>query len=394
MTPPPTYGGPNSESSTEERHISPASRHHNSPIPAKYVSAPQNSNRHHFGYKINNPTICAEHQRVFLLIAVLTAPGNVGRRMAIRDTWGASYNLPNYAMPVIFLLGDTSDFTAQTDIHSENKIYADIVQETFVDTYFNMTLKTVMAYKWARTFCSKADFVLVTTDSVLVDTFKLAPYLLTQRPQADTHFNLCHLVQCCQPAGLHHHTHSSSPFNTEDTPLELQYGGRAYPAYCLGNAYVLPSTVINQMYVMSLDTPIFAPYHAYVGVLAEKLGLYFQDTRHSYAGLEGQNTSIATLFNSTFYLDSALIVGVLSHQYPQTVPRTLRQLWLSVLAHHKTGAKLDVKRFMKIPEESDHHIYFVALVALSIDILVLGTIGYLIFCRRRFHKTNGHSSHR
>ena len=393
MTPPMTYDPNGSEVTTEELHISPVPRHRNSVVPAKYFSAARNSNRHHFAYKINNPNICAEHHRVFLLIAILTAPGNVDRRMAIRDTWGASYNLPNYAMPVIFLLGDTSDFTAQTDIHSENKIYSDIVQESFVDSQSNLTLKTVMAYKWARTFCPRADFVLVTTDSVLVDTFKLAPYLLTHRPHVDTHFILCHLVHCCQP--VPEHDPALPPF-TQDTPAtaQPQYAGRAFPTHCSGHAYVLPSTVINQMYVMSLDTPLFTPYQAYVGVLAEKLGLFFHNTRHSFAGFPGQNQSVAALFNSTVYLDSPLIVGVLSHQYPRTVAKTLRQLWLSVLAHHKSRPKLDVKQYMKLPEESDHHIYFVALVALSIDILVLGTIGYLIFCRRRYYKSNGHSNHR
>ena len=178
----------------------------------------------------------------------IDSPANVDRRMAIRDTWGAA-SLPNYAMPVIFLLGDTNDFTAQTDIHSENKIYSDIIQESFVDSHSNLTLKTVMAYKWARTFCPRADFVLVTTDNVIIDTFKLAPYLLTQRPQVDTHFILCHLVPCCPPAQA----------RTMSSPLHpghawQQYTGKAYPAHCSGHAYVLPSTVIHKMYVMSLDT--------------------------------------------------------------------------------------------------------------------------------------------
>ena len=80
-------------------------RQADSVIPEEYFKGPHNINPHHYNYVINNVNVCLEQQDVLLLIMVRTVIGHVDRRMAIRDSWGASYNLPSVVMPTVFLLG-------------------------------------------------------------------------------------------------------------------------------------------------------------------------------------------------------------------------------------------------------------------------------------------------
>ncbi|ELT87996.1 hypothetical protein CAPTEDRAFT_85504, partial [Capitella teleta] len=202
-----------------------------------------------------------------LLMLVMSEPKHVERRMAIRDTWGSSSSMhvrtstthETHSMPLAFLLGDSTEHTAQMDVAAEHNIYADIVQGTFLDSSTNLTLKTVAAFQWAKTFCSKAAFVMVATDEVLVDTYKLAPFLQVQRSHES--FVLCHLVPCCKPVNL------------PSSPSDSMYAGKAYPAHCSGHAFVLPSSLISRMHSASLHTPLFTPHQVFVGVLAEKLGV-------------------------------------------------------------------------------------------------------------------------
>ncbi|KAH3736609.1 hypothetical protein DPMN_043181 [Dreissena polymorpha] len=48
----------------------------------------------------------------------------------------------------------------------ENKIYHDIVQENFIDSYTNLTYKTIMGFKWASTKFSNVQFVMKTDDDM------------------------------------------------------------------------------------------------------------------------------------------------------------------------------------------------------------------------------------
>lgn len=341
-------------------------------IPQVYFNSVQRQIQQPF--KLTSPGLCSGIGPLVVMM-VMTLPNHVDRRMAIRDTWGAAYNLPHHAMPLVFLLGDTTDLNAQTDIASENSIYGDIVQGRFMDSESNLTMKTVMAFTWARRFCSTADYVLIATDTAIIDTFKLVPYLLLQKPMTSGQFILCDLVPCCPTV----------KGQTPPNEAGQRYLGSEYPAHCSGLAYVLPSSVIKKMHAAALRTPLFTPTDVYVGVLAEKLGVGFQDTSKSFGGLLDQNASLEGMLNHSSYLDSPLMVGDLTQQGKST-SRTLRKLWLLIVEQHRTGPRVNAQRFMQIPQETDRHVHSVATLALVVDLVILAAIAYFIFRRRRHHK--------
>lgn len=132
-----------------------------------------------------------------LLIVVTSAVGNLEQRMAIRDTWGNHRDMAalySDSVKVVFMVGqDTDDsfnvtryyiicnndallyseICLQKIIAEESKKHNDIIQESFHDTYGNLTLKSCMLLKWVTSNCNSSKFVLKTDDDVFVNVPKL-----------------------------------------------------------------------------------------------------------------------------------------------------------------------------------------------------------------------------
>lgn len=59
----------------------------------------------------------------------------------------------DFAVKILFLLGQTTSNETQAKINTESDLYGDVIQESFLDTYNNLTLKTVMMLKWVNKNC-------------------------------------------------------------------------------------------------------------------------------------------------------------------------------------------------------------------------------------------------
>ncbi|XP_072141610.1 beta-1,3-galactosyltransferase 1-like [Dermacentor andersoni] len=110
--------------------------------------------------------------RTSVLIGVASTTDHFDARAAIRDTWGGTALKMDYV--VVFLLGKTLDLEVQRNVFAEHGLYGDVLQGDFLDTYRNLTYKTVMLIRWAREKCSGVNFVLKTDDDMLVSVWDLA----------------------------------------------------------------------------------------------------------------------------------------------------------------------------------------------------------------------------
>lgn len=54
---------------------------------------------------------------------------------------------------IIFVVGKTESNETQERLELESSTYDDIVQEDFIDTYNNLTIKTLMTLKWVNSVC-------------------------------------------------------------------------------------------------------------------------------------------------------------------------------------------------------------------------------------------------
>ncbi|KAB0354260.1 hypothetical protein FD755_022798 [Muntiacus reevesi] len=105
--------------------------------------------RQDFHFTLQEHSNCS-HQNPFLVILVTSHPSDVKARQAIRAL----------------------------SLEDEHLLYGDIIRQDFLDTYSNLTLKTIMAFRWATEFCPNARYIMKTDTDVFVNTGNLVKYLL------------------------------------------------------------------------------------------------------------------------------------------------------------------------------------------------------------------------
>lgn len=117
-----------------------------------------------------------------LVFIVKSAMHHFDRRNAIRQSWGFEKRFSDVLIRTVFILGVGDSTTTQhrelqASIDSERDQYMDIVQIDFIDTYFNNTIKTMMAFRWAIEFCPRSRFFMFVDDDFLVSTKNVLRFL-------------------------------------------------------------------------------------------------------------------------------------------------------------------------------------------------------------------------
>ena len=303
------------------KHIKSLPKGDDSIIPDRFFNATPNCNLHKYKLTMNHPRLCDRQDTVDLLIMIRTVPGQLDRRMAIRETWGSNKNFPNIRMVVVFLIGMTKTEEEQQQIDAEDGVYGDILQENFAESYHNLHLKTVMAWKWATLNCPNACNVMVANDELIVDVYKLIPHLNAQSKVEQNNFTLC--VPSFRARVFRDH---------EKFGISKEiYAPNFWPTFCVGVGYMAPYSVIRNLYFMSRDTPMFMPDDTWVGILAEKLGLGFTDNRPEF-----QLTRFKAKVKSATYIESRTFFGVLDEDHDRSmVGYHITKTWNLILKQHR-----------------------------------------------------------
>ena len=101
-------------------------------------------------------------------------------RSAIRQTWANISELPRN-VKVVFIIGQSDSATRQFKIQEESNKYGDIVQESFVDTYQNLTIKSLMLLKWFEQNCHQTQYVMKSDDDMYINLQKLNDLVKTNQ---------------------------------------------------------------------------------------------------------------------------------------------------------------------------------------------------------------------
>lgn len=164
---------------------------------------------------------------------------------------------------VLFLLGlpaYDNDTDVQALIDEEASQYGDIIQEDFIDSYNNLTLKSVMLLKWVVTHCDKSvRYILKTDDDMFVNVPNLVRALRNKSAEFDNgkkiairgseeHLLIGDLICGARPV---------SDSNNKWFSPRYMYDGRVYPRYLSGTGYALSAATARALYYAALDTPLF-----------------------------------------------------------------------------------------------------------------------------------------
>ena len=202
---------------------------------------------------------------LLLLILVHSAVGNRPQRDAIRNTWGKY--LHNYAgnhIVLVFLIGSSADQHQVDRIQREGKSFQDLIILDIMDSYRNLSLKSVAGLQWTDQFCTGAMFVLKADDDAYVHLPILVKLLnrnemknqLSQNNSIvrsalfssnKSSHNLNHVLPSITNHGL------VGAVNTKSRVMRhglwgLDYNihpAEFYPDYCSGNLYLMNRTTVH-----------------------------------------------------------------------------------------------------------------------------------------------------
>ncbi|KAH8034695.1 hypothetical protein HPB51_000493 [Rhipicephalus microplus] len=195
-----------------------------------------------------------------VLIGVVSSVDHFQSRAAIRDTWGGTAVKMGFL--VVFLLGTPSDQKVQRNVSEEQNAYGDIIQGDFMDTYRNLTYKTVMLIRWARQNCFGVDFVLKIDDDMLLGVWDFAIVLNTLRKSERCMWGYLH-------SGFPH-----VPVRDVKSKWYVsrqEYGPDTYPDFLSGTGYLISGVVISVLQELTHDQGFFPLEDIYLtAILAER----------------------------------------------------------------------------------------------------------------------------
>ncbi|KAF4533142.1 hypothetical protein B566_EDAN007953 [Ephemera danica] len=116
---------------------------------------------------------------ISLLIVVHSAMPHSKQRQAIRESWGASTALPSQVR-LVFLVAKGANGETAADTH-----IGDVISANFIDSYRNLTLKSVAMLDWVTQNCPNIQFLLKCDDDVFVNIHNLLTELNLINYQSD-----------------------------------------------------------------------------------------------------------------------------------------------------------------------------------------------------------------
>ncbi|XP_045205094.2 uncharacterized protein LOC123557598 [Mercenaria mercenaria] len=220
---------------------------------------------------INEPNLCDGDVELLFMIASTVARKD--SRNAIRKTWCGGCNKPDSKMKLVFVFGNRHDSDENENLLEESEEFHDIIQMDFVDTYANLTYKTMSSLLWSEDYCKQAKYVMKTDDDMYINT-ELLPLLLKAAPSEKFIGGMC-----WGPSSPHRDSNSKWYVSF------VQYRHSLFPSMCSGTGYVMSRDVVSGVLRQSPNVPFFYLEDVYVAICVKKLGIHpvlldgFKNTR-------------------------------------------------------------------------------------------------------------------
>ncbi|XP_032195522.1 lactosylceramide 1,3-N-acetyl-beta-D-glucosaminyltransferase [Mustela erminea] len=237
-----------------------------------------------YQYLINHEEKC-QAQDILLLLFVKTAPENYNRRYAIRKTWGNEKYVQsqlNANIKTLFALGTPANPMTREELQRklvwEDQVYSDLIQQDFADSFYNLTLKLLLQFSWANSFCPHAKFLMTADDDIFIHMPNLIKYLQSLEKIGVQDFWIGRVHRGAPPV--------RDKRSKYYVPYEM-YQWPAYPDYTAGAAYVISGDVAAKVYEASqtLNSSLYID-DVFMGLCANKMGIVPQ--HHVFFSGEGK----------------------------------------------------------------------------------------------------------
>ncbi|CAI9624334.1 unnamed protein product, partial [Staurois parvus] len=181
-----------------------------------------------------------------------------------QKTWGKEQLIQGKRVVTFFLLG--MNYGKPDSLAEEFNTYKDIIQKDFIDTYYNLTIKTLLGLDWIVNHCPQTQYIMKTDTDMFVNTNYLVELLLRKNQTSNLFTGI---------------------LKPDDSPIRSifskwyisrrEYGGDKYPPFCSGTGYVLSVDVAQKIFNISSSVPFFKLEDVYIGMCLEKLKISLQE---------------------------------------------------------------------------------------------------------------------
>ncbi|XP_044132866.1 beta-1,3-galactosyltransferase 2-like [Bufo gargarizans] len=217
-----------------------------------------------FPYKfiINQPDKCKD-RTPFLVLIVIVESHDIESRHTIRETWG-NESIYDADVVKIFLVGipKVAPDATQKLLEEESLAFGDIIQQDFMDTYYNLTLKTLMGMEWVTKFCPSVSYVMkIDNDMFLNVDYLVHQFLNPGLPIRNNYFTGAILA-------------NTGPFRSRAykwyVPKEI-YPNDTYPPYCSGPGYLFSVDMAKKIYDVAQEIRVIPMEDAFMGICLYEL---------------------------------------------------------------------------------------------------------------------------
>ncbi|XP_074116326.1 beta-1,3-galactosyltransferase 2-like [Sminthopsis crassicaudata] len=221
-----------------------------------------------YPFLLNHPDKCEGPRGApFLLMLVMTQPQDVGRRQAIRETWGNETLELGVIIRHLFVLGLPPPlFTKELHelLQEEDREHGDLLQVGFLDTYHNLTLKVLMGLEWMAQYCPNTRYVLKVDSDVFLNPSFLVQQVLQPNGPPRPDFITGYIYRGKGPI--------RSPDHKWYMPPEL-YLQDIYPPFCGGPGYVLSGSLALRILALAQTLKVISLEDVFVGLCLQQLGV-------------------------------------------------------------------------------------------------------------------------
>lgn len=198
-------------------------------------------------------------QNASILLLVFSKHENRNQRNALRRTW---LSQAKGNVTYTFVFGKSTMEELNYNVADEQKIHYDILLIDFIESYRNLTLKTISAFRWAVQNCGHVNYVMKVDDDMWVNLEALQEMVTSPLGlSANKLFGSCSM--------------NARPFRDPThkyyVPFSM-YNESIYPPYCSGTGYLTNMALIEEVVNLSPNIPFFPLEDIYIALCLQHLG--------------------------------------------------------------------------------------------------------------------------
>ena len=220
-------------------------------------------NKFEFQTIINPKDVCQGTKPLDILIQTTTVPQSERERDVIRRTW-ASWTWKNTNnVRHMFLFGSGWGSEDQRIIEKESEVYGDILQQGYKDSYYNLSYKVGMGYKWALEHCQRAKYVLRTAEDNFINIPRLVHYLRTNSQS----------LQRTQIGNMRSTMSVIRSMKSKFYVPHYEYPYEMYPPYAIGSAFLYSMAAVKEIMEAAPNVPFFALEDVWFGLVMQQINM-------------------------------------------------------------------------------------------------------------------------